>query len=67
MSQVTVVLYTDAHRITGEIALKERLSDALNDPLETHIEISDVRVAKLVDPLLQEVQWPHTVLSLIHI
>lgn len=62
MSLVNVVLYTDAHRITGNMALRERLSDALNDPLDTFVDLVDVRVSKLVDPTRVEVQWPDTVI-----
>lgn len=62
MSLVAVALYTDAHRITGQLFLRERLSDAFNDPLDTHLELNSVRVVKLVDPARQEVEWPSTVI-----
>ena len=62
MSLASVVFYTDAHRITGTIHLRERLSEALNDPLTDYLELQDVRISKLVDPDLTQVQWPATVI-----
>lgn len=60
MSLASVVFYTDAHRITGVINLRERLSEALNDPLTDFLELNDVRISKLVDPERRSVQWPST-------
>lgn len=62
MSLASVVFYTDAHRITGLINLRERLSEALNDPLTDYLELNDVRISKLVDPERRSVQWPSTVI-----
>lgn len=61
MSLVNAVFYTDAHRIMGRLNLRERLSEALNDPLTDYLELIDVRISKLVDPSRREVQWPNTV------
>lgn len=61
MPVATTVLYTDAHRITGTLMLRERLSEALNDPLTDYLELQDVRVSKLVDPDHRQISWPTTV------
>ncbi|MEM7096081.1 MAG: hypothetical protein AAF567_23955 [Actinomycetota bacterium] len=62
MSLVRVVLYTEAHRISGAISLRERLNEALNDRLTDYLELNDVRISKLVDPTRAEVAWPTTVI-----
>lgn len=62
MSLASVVFYTEAHRITGNVLLRERLNEALNDPLTDFLELNDVRISKLVDPTRVEVQWPNTVI-----
>ncbi len=62
MSLASVVFYTEAHRITGTVFLRERLSEALNDPLTDYLELNDVRVSKLVDPSHASVAWPTTVI-----
>ena len=62
MSLASVVFYTEAHRITGNVFLRERLNEALNDPLTDYLELNDVRISKLVDPTRAEVQWPATVI-----
>ena len=62
MSLASVVFYTEAHRITGNVFLRERLNEALNDPLTDYLELNDVRISKLVDPARSEVQWPSTVI-----
>lgn len=62
MSLASVVFYTEAHRIKGNVFLRERLNEALNDPLTDYLELNDVRVSKLVDPTHAEVDWPTTVI-----
>ena len=58
MSVATAVFYTDAHRITGTLHLRERLSEALNDPLTDYLELQDVQISKLVDPSHRAVRSP---------
>lgn len=60
-SLVPVVFYTQAHRIKGRVLLRERLNEALNDPLTDFLELHDVLISKLVDPDQNEVEWPTTV------
>lgn len=58
MSVVSAVLYTISHRIVGMIRLKERLAEALNDPLTDFVEMTEVRIASIFDPNWNEVAWP---------
>ena len=55
---VNAVFYTEAHRITGSVYLRERLNETLNDPLTDYLELTNVLVSKLVDPTHRQVQWP---------
>jgi hypothetical protein len=58
VSSVSAVFYTSAHRIEGLISLRERLSEALNDPLTDYIDIADARISSLGNSAKSEVIWP---------
>lgn len=58
MSSVPVVFYTNAHRIAGTVTLRERLSEALNDPLTDYLEVAEATISSLRAPESTEVQWP---------
>jgi hypothetical protein len=58
MSSVPVVFYTNAHRIEGTLKLRERLSDALNDPLTDFLEIHQASISSLSNRERSEVAWP---------
>jgi len=57
MSEVNVTLYTASHRLSGVVALRERLSEALNDPLTSYLEVTRTRVSKLIDPTHATAEW----------
>lgn len=58
VSNVSTVLYTAAHRIEGTVNLRERLSEALNDPLTAYLELVDATVSSLTNQKDSEVYWP---------
>lgn len=59
MSQVTTVIYTQAHRIEGDLLVTERLSEKLNDPLTDFIELRNACVTNLLhDAADPGVMWP---------
>lgn len=53
------MLYTSSHRIEGQVHLRERLSEALNDPLTDYLELTDAKISSLNDPGRSEVIWPN--------
>jgi len=52
------VFYTAAHRIEGQVDLRERLSEALNDPLTAFVEMADAKISSLSNREASEVAWP---------
>lgn len=58
MSSVSAVFYTSAYRIQGVVNLRERLSEALNDPLTDYIDITDARISSLGNDTDSQVIWP---------
>lgn len=57
MSSVSVVFYTVAHRIDGQLLVRERLSERLNDPLTDFLELTGVSITSLTHENAAPVRW----------
>ena len=60
MDLVTTAFFTMSHRIEGELTVRTRLSEKLNDPLTDYIELREARISSLThDANAPAVTWPN--------